>query len=155
MAAASRRFRVGLSRMSVSPPAEPSAIPARASRLTRGLVAGVVVAWAVALVAPPVALVRWRDQRLAELADPAAQAGWDAFREAMQRESGRDGPVQRKVPKSAEPPERVWLRDHLGLAVGAWLLFVGVLGGFLCLLFVGVVTGRGSAAPTAPPPGKE
>lgn len=141
--------------MSVPPPAEPHAIPARASRLTRGLVAAFVVAWAAALVGPPVALVRWRDQRLTELSDPAAQAGWDAFREAMHKESGRDGPVQRKVPKSAEPPERVWLRDHLGLAVAAWLLFVGVLGGFLGLLFVGVVTGRGSAAPTAPPPGTE
>ena len=57
----------------------------------------------------------------------------------MAQQSGPAGPVQRKIPKSAEPPLRVWLRDYVGLAISAWLLFGGVLGLFTGILLVGTV----------------
>lgn len=121
------------------------------SRLFRLAAAAVLVGWGSLLIGPPVAFLQWRETRLAQLEKPAAQADWDGFREAMRRESGRDGPVQRKVPKSAEPPELVWLRDFPALAVTAWIAFVGILGGFIGLLALGMLrarlTGRGSAAP--------
>ena len=41
------------------------------------------------------------------------------------------------MPKSLEPPELVWLRDFFLLAVVAWLVLAGVLGGFLVLVAVG------------------
>lgn len=114
-------------------------------------VAAVAVLWCGLLIGPPVAFLRWRETRLPELANPTTQAEWDGFRAAMRRESGRDGPVQRKVPKSVEPPELVWLRDYPVLAVVAWIAFVGILGGFVGLLSLGMLrarlTGRGSAAP--------
>ena len=97
----------------------------------------VVVVWLAATAGPPLAISRWRASWLEVLSQPAVQAEWDAFREAMRRESGRDGPVQRKVPKSLEPPELVWLRDYFPLAVTAWVVLVGVLGGFLGLLALG------------------
>jgi hypothetical protein len=100
-------------------------------------------AWLAAVCGPPAALLAYRDQRLAAIAGPEAQADWDAFRGDMRRQSGRDGPVQRKVPKSAEPPERVWLRDYVHLAVIAWVTLVGVLGGFVAALAVGVARGSG------------
>jgi len=103
--------------------------------------AAVLAAWLAALVLPPVLLMRARANWLTQLDRPEAQANWDAFRRDMRQQSGRDGPVQRKVPKSAEPPARVWLRDYFWLAVVAWGLFVGVLGGFFCLLVVGVLRG--------------
>jgi hypothetical protein len=99
----------------------------------------VVGAWLAALVLPPVMLMRARTGWLEHLDQPAAQAEWDEFRRDMRRQSGRDGPVQRKVPKSVEPPARVWLRDYFQLAVVAWVLFVGVLGGFFCMLVAGVL----------------
>lgn len=114
------------------------------------LTAAVVAAWLVALAVPPAVLVSWRDRRLAEVSSPQAQADWDAFRADMRRQSGRDGPVQRKVPKSAEPPELVWLRDYLHLAIIAWIALVGVLGGFLAALTVGMAR-TGSAAEDQPP----
>jgi hypothetical protein len=114
----------------------------------RRFIAAFLVAWCAALVGPPLALLGWRESRLAELADPAAQADWDAFRDDMRRQSGRDGPVQRKVPRSAEPPERVWLRDYVGLAITAWVTLVGVLGGFLGLAL------RGLLAVPPPVPGE-
>jgi hypothetical protein len=130
----------------------------RASRLHPGTIVA-VACLAAALVGPPVALVQWRDARLAELSRPEIQANWDAFRAEMRAQSDRSGPVQRKVPRSAEPPELVWLRDYLVLAVTAWVLFVGVLGSVLLGLVLGVargrITSRAPAAPSLPPPEKE
>jgi len=117
----------------------------------RPFVIGVIVAWLAVLAVPPWLLGQWRADRLAELSNPAVQAEWDTFREAMRQESDRSGPVQRKVPKSPEPPELVWLRDYFALAVATWVILVGVLGGFLALLVLGVTapapSGRESAAP--------
>ena len=101
----------------------------------------VVAGWLAALIVPPTLLWRTRADWLAELDRPEAQSNWDAFRHDMRQQSGRDGPVQRKVRKSAEPPARVWLRDYFVLAVVAWVLFAGVLGGFFCLLVAGVLRG--------------
>lgn len=106
-------------------------------RAARIVAAAYVVAWAAALVGPPAVMLRWREARLATLAAPEAQADWDAFRADMRRQSGAAGPVQRKVPRSAEPPELVWLRDYAALAVAAWVGFVGVLGACLGILLVG------------------
>ena len=111
------------------------------SLLRSGMTAAVVAVWLAALILPPVLLLRTRADWLAQLDRPEAQSNWDTFRRDMRQQSGRDGPVQRKVPKSAEPPARVWLRDYFRLAVVAWVLFVGVLGGFFCLLVVGVLRG--------------
>ncbi|MFM8734110.1 MAG: hypothetical protein ACKOC8_02805 [Pirellulales bacterium] len=115
------------------------------SRASTLLTAAVVAAWLTLVAGPPAALLAWRGQRLATLTGPEAQAEWDAFRADMRRQSGRDGPVQRKVPKSAEPPELVWLRDHVPLAVVAWLTLGGVLGGFLAVLVLGVARDRSAA----------
>jgi hypothetical protein len=125
------------------------------SRLRSGATAAVVAAWLAALILPPVFLLQTRADWLAQLDRPEAQSNWDTFRRDMRQQSGRDGPVQRKVPKSAEPPARVWLRDYFRLAVVAWVLFVGVLGGFFCLLVAGVLRGatpRLSAAPSGAAP---
>lgn len=110
------------------------------------IIGAVLAGWLALLVVPPVMLVRARHTWLVSLERPEEQARWDAFRSAMRQQSGREGPVQRKVPKSVEPPLRVWLRDRLALAVAAWLLFVGVLGGFFCLFVTGVLR-AGNAMP--------
>jgi len=122
------------------------------SCLRSGVAATMVAVWLTALILPPVLLLRTRANWLAQLDHPEAQSNWDTFRSDMRRQSGRDGPVQRKVPKSAEPPARVWLRDYFRLAVVAWVLFVGVLGGFFCLLVVGVLRGA-TTEPGAGPTG--
>lgn len=116
----------------------------RRAGATRLLAWVLLAGWLAAVVVPPLGLVAWRDRRLAEVGSPAAQAEWDAFRADMRRQSGRDGPVQRKVPKSAEPPELVWLRDYLWLAIAAWVTLVGVLGGFVAAIALGLA--RASSA---------
>ena len=47
--------------------------------------------WLAVLVAPPLALASWRAGRLAELAAPAVQAEWDAFRADMRPAVGSLG----------------------------------------------------------------
>jgi len=76
---------------------------------------------------PPLGLSMVRERLLAWQSSPAAQQEWDRFRDAMREESTGEGPVKRKVPKSAEPPLKVWLRDYFALAIGAWVLFGSVV----------------------------
>lgn len=89
-----------------------------------------VAGWTAVLVGPPLVLLWSRAAWLETLERPEAQEQWDEFRDAMRRQTGRDGPVQRKVPKSAEPPLRVWLRDYVWLAIAAWVVLGGALGVF-------------------------
>jgi len=123
----------------------------RAETSQRALVAIVVAGWLALVIVPPAGLAWWRAGRLAELAEPAVQAEWNAFREAMRQQTGRAGPVQRKVPKSEEPPERVWLRDRFWLAVSAWVVLGGTLGGFFAGLVLGVAASRTPAPPVSDP----
>ncbi len=106
------------------------------------LVAILVVAWLAVIAIPPVVLLPLRTSWLEALDRPAVQADWNAFRRDMRAQSGRDapvtGPVQRKVPKSEEPPLKVWLREYVGLAVVAWVLFVSVLFGFFAAVIAGL-----------------
>lgn len=116
-------------------------MPQRRSSWTSVGLAALAATWVATIVLPPVALLRGRAGWLQQLEQPEAQAQWDAFRADMQRQSGRDGPVQRKVPRSVEPPLRVWLRDYVWLGVAAWVLFVGIIGIALTLFIGGVARG--------------
>ena len=119
----------------------------RADRFAAGgsprriVLAGFVLAWITLLAVPPALLIRARTSWLASLEDPAVQEDWEGFRSDMQAHSGREGPVQRKVPRSLEPPLRVWLRDHFGLAIAAWTILAGTLGAFLGMMVLGAITG--------------
>jgi hypothetical protein len=118
-------------------------------RVSAGTLAALIAVWGLILAVPPVILLSQRDAWLAALERPEAQADWDAFRSAMREQTGRDGPVQRKVPKSPEPPLRVWLRDYVGLAIAAWLVLGGTLGLCTGALVVGAATGRAGLASAA------
>jgi hypothetical protein len=111
------------------------------SLAARAVITAVTCCWLTALVVPPVLLLRTRDEWMRQLDRPEQQGHWDAFRRDMALQTGRDGPVQRKVPRSAEPPLRVWLRDYVWLGVAAWVLFGGVLGLALLLFIRGVAAG--------------
>lgn len=114
----------------------------------RWVVVAFLLAWGAMMILPPMFLVANRNAWLASLEAPAVQEDWEDFRRAMRAESGAEGPVgpvQRKVPKSAEPPIRVWLRDYLPLAITAWVVLGGTLGGFLGMMIVGASGAKGVA----------
>jgi len=130
-------------------------LPAR--RTPRAALVAAVAVWLALLVGPPAYLLRFRGEWLEALERPQAQAQWDEFRDAMREQSGPDGPVQRKVPKSAEPPLRVWLRDYAWLAIAAWVVLGGTLGLFTGLFAFGATAagGQASAAEDQPRRGRD
>jgi len=111
-------------------------VPASISR--RVITAIALAGWLAAVVAPPVCLYACRERRLAEVSTPEARRQWEAFREDVRRQADQPGPVKRKVPRSVEPPELVWLRDYAPLAATAWVVLAGVLGGVLAAMAIGV-----------------
>jgi hypothetical protein len=106
--------------------------------MRRTLTIGLFVVWVLLMVLPPYALWTLRGSWLADLDSPNIQAEWNQFRDDMKKQSDRSGPVQHKVPKSSEPPLRVWLRDYFWLAVTAWAVLASVLYGFFGLAILGV-----------------
>lgn len=117
-----------------------------ARRATRAALVAAAAVWLALLVGPPAYLLRCRSEWLASLERPEAQVQWDEFRDAMRGQTGRGGPVQRKVPKSAEPPLRVWLRDYAWLAITAWVVLGGTLGLFTGLFAFGATAPGGRPA---------
>ena len=106
--------------------------------IRQALPIGLFVVWILLMVLPPYTLWTLRESWLADLDSPNIQAEWNQFRNDMQKQSDRSGPVQHKVPKSAEPPLRVWLRDYFCLAVIAWAVLGSVLYGFFAIAVLGV-----------------
>lgn len=117
-------------------------------RVPVGMIAALAAVWLAILVVPPAILLGQRAAWLAALEQPEAQAGWDEFRNAMREQTGREGPVQRKVPKSLEPPLRVWMRDYVWLAITAWIMLGGTLGVCTSAFIVGAATTT-AGAPSA------
>ena len=101
------------------------------------------VGWVLLMVLPPFALWMLRSSWLDDLDSPNVQAEWNEFRDDMKKQSDRSGPVQHKIPKSSEPPLRVWLRDYFWLAVAAWGVLGSALYGFFSIAVVGVTRAAG------------
>ena len=87
------------------------------------------IAWFVAYLAVMLgvylALNSYRARAIAAGTDQA-NARWQEWRDAAE-EMGKNGPVQRRKPKSAEPPSLVLMRDHFASCVGISLLLTSCL----------------------------
>ena len=68
-----------------------------------------------------------RQTALTELSTPESLADWKAWREDVRQQQTESGPVQRRVPKSDEPPALVLMRDYFVVSVVGALLFSSVL----------------------------
>jgi hypothetical protein len=87
--------------------------------------------WAVAYAALVSAILgsmfaarRWS---LAELATPSSIAQWEAWREDVRTQQNQPSPVERRVPKSGEPPALVMMRDYFGVSLCGAILFSSLL----------------------------
>lgn len=87
--------------------------------------------WAAGYLALLVAVVWWllsaREWARAELTSPASAAAWEEWREDVRASQDKPAPVQRRVPKSAEPPALVLTRDHFGVILSGAVLFSSLL----------------------------
>ncbi len=82
-----------------------------------------------------------RRAALDTLSTPEAQAQWDQWREAA-KTLNEHGPVQRRVPKSDQPPALVLMRDYFGTMLTAGGLFGSLLFAAVALPLRGVLVSR-------------
>ena len=88
--------------------------------------------WWVASYVTAMALVVWsvmaaRTWALAELGTPESTAEWEEWREDVRADQGQPAPIQRRVPKSAEPPALVLTRDYFAVVMGGSILFTSLV----------------------------
>jgi hypothetical protein len=90
-----------------------------------------VFAWLVAYLAVmslvAAGVYYGRKQALAVYGTGEAQAQWDAWRQGAKRMAEESGPVKRRLPKSAEPPALVLMRDYFAICLSLALVLSTVL----------------------------
>lgn len=92
---------------------------------------------------------------LAELDRPAARAEWQRWQqEESQRAAESASPVARRIPKSAEPPVLVILRDSFAGVVVSCLVIGSFLFGFLVIVVRGVWRGQSAESHGMPRGGR-
>jgi hypothetical protein len=87
--------------------------------------------WLAVYVVVMVGLVVWmlrtREWAVTQLSTPESIAEWEAWREDVRSEQSQPTPVQRRVPKSGEPPALVLMRDHFAVSLTGVILFASAL----------------------------
>jgi hypothetical protein len=72
-------------------------------------------------------LMSARSWALAEMDTPQSIEQWREWREDVRDHPSELGPVQRRVPKSTEPPALVLMRDYFAVSLVGAVLFTTVL----------------------------
>jgi hypothetical protein len=97
-------------------------------------------------VALLVAVVWWlvsaREWARVELAKPESSAAWEAWRADVRENQDKPVPVQRRVPKSAEPPALVLTRDYFAVILSGAIVFSTLLYWVVAWFVMGMVGGE-------------
>lgn len=88
-----------------------------------------------------------RNWSLSELAKPKSVAQWEAWREDVRSQQNQPVPVERRVPKSTEPPALVLMRDYFGVSLFGAILFSTLLFWIMAWLMSSTVAQLSSATP--------
>jgi hypothetical protein len=81
-----------------------------------------------------------RAQAKAIYGSQAAQSDWESWREDTRKMAEGAGPVKRRVPKSAEPPALVLMRDHFTICLAGAVLLTSVLFGTFMVFIRGALS---------------
>jgi hypothetical protein len=68
-----------------------------------------------------------RQQVLTTMSTAEARAEWDTWRDDVIRQQSNPGPVQRRIPKSTEPPALVLMRDYFTVSIVGATFFTSLL----------------------------
>jgi hypothetical protein len=88
---------------------------------------GAGAGYLVLLAALVGSLLLARQNALRSFASPDARQAWQDWRATTEQQQGEELPVQRSVPRSAEPPTLVLLRDHFQVCLVTGLTLSSVL----------------------------
>jgi hypothetical protein len=110
--------------------------PQRVGRWWRWWFAGYVL-----LVGVVVGTMFWvRQSAVPELSSQKSISEWREWKEANVREQqSHRGPVERRVPKSDEPPELVLMRDFFGVLILGAILFSSLLYWIMAWFVTGIL----------------
>jgi hypothetical protein len=103
------------------------------------------VLYVLVLITVSITAFQFRRWALAAYGTEAARQQWEVWRSDVQTAQGRPAPVQRRVPRSAEPPALVLMRDHFGSCLVIALTLTSALFGTAMVLVRGSLN-----APRAP-----
>ena len=108
----------------------------------------------MALLSGGMAYGRWQAMRT--YGTEEAQADWTTWRiTTAVEEAYGTGPVKRKMPKSAEPPALVLMRDHFASCLALSLVLTSVLFGTFMVLIRGAMSPAAQFVDRSPPEPKK
>jgi hypothetical protein len=81
-----------------------------------------------------------------ELATPESIREWETWREDVRQQDEQALPVRRRVPKSAEPPALVLMRDYFAVSLVGALLFMTLLYWLIAWFIYGILRSTRSAS---------
>jgi hypothetical protein len=97
----------------------------------------------VVLLGTVVGTMFWmRQSAVADLSSPKSISDWQAWREDVREQQTNRGPVERRVPKSDEPPELVLMRDYFTVLMLGAILFSSMLYWVMAWFVTGIFRGR-------------
>ena len=76
---------------------------------------------------------------VAEFGSDQAQQQWNTWRERAAADADREGPVQRRVNETAEPPALILMRDYFSVCLVFAVAMSSLLYGALALMIVGAI----------------
>jgi hypothetical protein len=83
-----------------------------------------------------------REVAINRLSTPQSLIQWQAWRDDVRQQQAEPGPVQRRVPKSSEPPALVLMRDYFAVSLVGAMLFATALYWVVAWLVTGVMIKR-------------
>jgi hypothetical protein len=89
-----------------------------------------------------VAMLRMRHSTVAQMSEPTSIADWQAWRADVSEQQSRRGPVERRVPKSEQPPALVLMRDYFTVLMIGALLFSSMLYWIIAWFVTGLVASK-------------
>ena len=101
-----------------------------------------VVGSIVLVVAVAGAMFSLRRSTVPDLSSPKAISAWQTWREDVREQQANHGPVERRIPKSDEPPALVLMRDYFVVLMVGALLFSSVLYWIMAWFVTGILKGR-------------
>jgi hypothetical protein len=96
-------------------------------------------------------LIEARNWALTELATPESLREWESWREDERQQDQRAGPVRRRVPKSADPPALVLMRDYFAVSLVGAVLFMTLLYWVIVWFVYGILRSSARSTPDHPP----
>lgn len=86
-----------------------------------------------------IAMIWKRHSAVTQLSSPKSISDWQAWREDVREQQSHPRPVERRVPKSNEPPALVLLRDYFAVLMIGALLFTSMLYWIIAWFITGIM----------------